>query len=435
MRKISFVAIFTLLFATSCDDYLEGLNENPNSPSTVPITVLMPAAQVNVVDVTGGAFSRFASVIVQSTEGVDRQWASINDYSQMNPATYNTAWNNIYENILVELAQIKNDANALGYGQYEGATNVLLAYTLMMATDVWGDMPYTEALNGVDNLNPVFDTQATIYSEVNSLLTSGITLLSGSDGGLALGAEDLIYGGDVTLWTRAANSLLARMHLHQGNYAQALTAAAAGLASSADNMGYTYPSDANPAQWFRFNRDREGDIAFHPTLRGIMTGLNDTDRLAVLDNSFTTTHPYLTSTHTQELITYRELKFLEAEALLETGGSAAAIRDAYLAGIEASFAEVGASAGYDAYVAQATIDPGVGNITLEMIMTQKYIGLFTHPELFTDWRRTGIPALTATRGTIVPRRFHYGSDELLFNSNAPAEDDISIFTSRVAWDQ
>ena len=436
-KTIALVAVFMTLFATSCEDILgEGINENPNSPTAVPVTVLLPAAEVFIVDATGGDFSRFTSVLTQQVEGVARQWVSINNYSNMIPATLNTTWNNMYENILVELIEIKTTSADNGFGTYEGVADVLLAYSLMLSADMWDNIPYTEAFQGVGNISPVFDSQASIYTEVNNLLTEGITLLTaGSDGGFPVGGEDVIYGGDLSLWIKAANGLLARMHLHQGNYAAALTAAGNSFDSPADNMAYTYPDATNSAQWFRFNRDRTGDIEFHGTMSAIMTGLNDTDRLAMFNPTFVTDHPYLIATYEQELISYRELKFIEAECLFRTGGTPAAIRDAYLAGIEASFAEVGVSDGYAAYVAQASVDPGVGNVTLDQIMTQKYIGLFTHPEVYNDWRRTNIPSLTPVTGANVPVRLPYGSDEHLFNENAPTEESVNIFTDRVGWNR
>ena len=70
----------------------------------------------------------------------------------------------------------------------------------------------------------------------------------------------------------------------------------------------------------------------------------------------------------------------------------------------------------------------------ELIMTEKYIGMFTQAEGFNDWRRTGIPALTPTSGAQIPRRYHYSSGEYLFNENAPDETAVTLFAPRVGWD-
>lgn len=434
-KKVSLVAIFTLFFATACEDYLgEGINENPNSPIAVSEAVLLTNIEVNVADVTGGDFSRFSAVLTQQTEGVARQWTSINDYSSFNPAQLNTTWNNVYENILVELKVLTEQAQGNGFNHYEGIANILTAYTIMMATDVWDDIPFSDAFQGRDKISAEFDSQAEIYTQVNSLLTSGIALLQLGDGGVAVGADDVMYGGDLALWEKAANSIRARMHLHQGNYADALAALATGFDSSADDLQYNYTDLTNSGQWYRFNIGRTGDIEFHPTMRGIMTDLNDTDRLAILDNTFIASHPYLVPEFEQELISYRELKFIEAECLSRTSGSAAAIRDAYLEAIEESFDHIG-SMGYATYVAQPEVDP-TGGITLDEIMIQKYIGLFTQPEVYNDYRRTDIPSLTPTDGgSAVLVRWPYGNDEILFNVNAPEEDDVDLRNDRVGWNR
>lgn len=416
---------FGVLVMSSCESYLGGgINENPNSPTDAPVSVVLPVALVNAADLTGGFFSRSTSVLTQQTEGVARQWSSINNYSSFNPAYTNTGWNNMYENTLIEFVTVKNKAAELGYSHYEGVADIMIAYCLMMATDVWDDIPYSEALQGTDVLQPGLDTQSEIYTEVFALLNSGSTLLGGSDGGLALGSDDVMYGGDTDKWIKAASALEARGRLHLGQYGAALTAAQNSFASASDNLAYQYPGgDAGAGQWYRFNRDRTGDIEFHPTMEGIMEGLGDTWREPVFDNTFITTHPYLTDDFNQELITYREIKFIEAECIQRTTGNPTS---AFLAGIEAHFDHLGV-AGYATYVAANY----AGTPSLNQIMTEKYIAMFLQPEAYNDWRRTNVPALTPTSGSAVPVRFPYGEDEITFNSNV---SDVNIFTSKVGWD-
>jgi hypothetical protein len=90
----------------------------------------------------------------------------------------------------------------------------------------------------------------------------------------------------------------------------------------------------------------------------------------------------------------------------------------------------GLSASAAAYLAQASVDPGAGSLTLNLIMTQKHLALFMEPELFNDWRRTGFPALTPNAGSQIPRRFPYPQQELNLNSNTPQ----ATIYSKVAWD-
>jgi hypothetical protein len=77
-----------------------------------------------------------------------------------------------------------------------------------------------------------------------------------------------------------------------------------------------------------------------------------------------------------------------------------------------------------------------GTISLDKIMTQKYIAMYLDVEAFNDWRRTGIPHLLPNTGNvtgdIIPRRLPYPQSERLFNgANLPSDNAI---TSRVWWD-
>ena len=429
LRKLVVLAITGTLLM-SCESFFNDDNADPNAPFDVPISAALPSIELTIVDSKGGLFSNFNNMFVQQVEGVSRQWESFNSYD-IQPVRTNQTWTQLYENVFVELREVSRKASEGGYNHYLGIAKTLEAYTLMMATDVLGDMPYTEAGLGDANNNPAYDDQATVlYPAIKTLLTEALGLFNGGSGGIAPGSDDVLYGGNIAKWKLAVHATLARYYLHIGDNANALTHAKSGFSSRADNWGYDYPGAGNDAPWYGFNDVRQGDIEFHPTMKGIMTGLNDTDRLAVLDQTFDASHPYLKANQREDLSTYRELQFIIAEV----STNAAEKHTAYLNGIMASFEELGLGATeYDAYVAQASVDPGAGNLTMEDVMTQKYLGLFVQPEAFTDWRRTGIPSLTPVSGSTVPRRWFYPENEYLFNSNAPARDADLMF-KKVDWD-
>ena len=117
---------------------------------------------------------------------------------------------------------------------------------------------------------------------------------------------------------------------------------------------------------FDFFRDRTGHLEFDPGLRNRMNALNDTARLQLLDESFNEDHPFFTSNQELSILTYRELKFIEAECLLRTNGDASQIRAAYLEGIRASFEYFGVENEYQNFIQQIGVDPGIGNITVRI---------------------------------------------------------------------
>ena len=424
MKFKNILLVVLVLSAFSCEDFIGGdLNADPNKPLSVPITGIIGQVQISLADGYGNSFSRWGSMFTQQVEGVARQWTSFNQYV-ITANRFDDIWGDWYENVLGEVRIVAAVAEENDYNHYFAVAKLIEAFAIMNMTEVWGDIPYSEASAGAENFNPAFDSQASIYAAVLTLVNDAKGLLSGPAGAIAPGSEDLYYGGDVDAWTRAANAILARYYLHQGDYANALSNAQASFSSRADNMSYQYGADPASGGWYRFNNGREGDIEFHPTMRALMTGLGDTDRLGVLDQTFTingTPHPYLIAAYRQDLISYREMQFVIAESEFTLNGNTATAQTAYLNGINASFQELGFADGgaeYTAYVAQGSV--AAAGLDLNRIMTQKYIGLFVQPETWTDWRRTGIPALTPVSGNAVPTSWDYSQQTYDFNSNAPS---------------
>ena len=430
LKNLIYVLIVAItLPIASCEKYFDDDNSDPNAPFDVPISAALPGVELTIIDSYGGLWSNFNNTFIQQVEGVERQWESFNSY-EVQPVRFNQPWQQMYENVFVELRVINKKANDDGFNHYMGIAKTLEAFALMMTTDVWGDTPYTEAGLGDENNNPAYDDQATvIMPAIKTLLTEALVLFDGSAGPVAPGSDDVIYGGNIDNWKLAIHGLLARYYLRLGDNANALAEAKKSFTSRTQNMAFTYPGGGNDAPWYGFNDVREGDLEFHPNMESLMNGLNDTDRLAVLNPTFNAAHPYLKATQRVDLISYREVQFIIAET-----ASGDEQHTAYLNAIKASFEELSlGTTEYNAYIGQANIDPGSGNLTLEQIMTQKYIGMFVQPEAFSDWRRTGIPSLTPVTGSSIPRRWFYPENEYLFNASAPARDDNLLF-QRVDWD-
>ena len=173
-----------------------------------------------------------------------RQWSSFNNYSGLTPNRFNK-----YEITVVEGPRRGEAHDGFRHFVNVGIGKVVKAFSFMIMTDLWGDIPYSEAAvlypNAADAeliLNPSFDSRASIYTEVFTLLNEANILLSGPNGGLAVGSDDVIYGGNTAKWLKAIKAIEARGHLHQGNDSQALAAAKASFASPDDNMSYTFPA-------------------------------------------------------------------------------------------------------------------------------------------------------------------------------------------------
>jgi len=426
-----------LSLSISCENFLEGTNENPNDPVSVSPTVLLTPAELTLAYEYHANFSRWSGIFVQHVEGVARQQGGFNSYNFVG-SNFDTDWSNLYVDVLQNLNIMIENSAENGYNHYVGVGQTLKAFALMLMTDYWNSIPYTEAFSGTDGLQPAFDSQASIYDEIHSLLVSARSNFAAADGGLPI-SGDVIYSGDLSLWTKSTHAIAARAYLHQGllsnsNYTAALNSIGQAFDSSADDMTFKFGSAATTAApWYQFNRDR-GDIGFNSTFGDALAAVSD-PRLDIYDGDgeslfgdVVDAHEFFVIDQAVELVTFTELMFVRAEALIATGGSQADISEAYLAGIESSFASLGLEAEYAAYVAQASVAPAT--ITLEEVMTQKWFALFANPESFSDWRRTGIPVLEPNNGVAIPTRWLYPQSEIELNSNTP---DVTL-TDKVDWD-
>jgi hypothetical protein len=143
------------------------------------------------------------------------------------------------------------------------------------------------------------------------------------------------------------------------------------------------------------------------------------------------------------LLTYAELKFIEAEAQLRLGDRAKAYT-AYEAAVRSALAQAAifspsvalTPAQINTYVARPSVLPGAANLTVSNIINQKYIFLFVFQsqEAFNDVRRTGLVTLSDPDGTA--KRLPYPVDEISRNANAPQlSDQNTVYTdaARLFW--
>jgi hypothetical protein len=477
-RYISFfLAVGLVLGGGSCsDDKLDEIDTNPNSPEEVSVNLLLPQVTVNIpTAVVGADLSWYSSVFVQHTAGVHAQLQEADRRSGLeNNTLVNNMWNNIYAGVLPDLDIIIARGSPGGPEEgnlvHVGIARVLKAYTMSVATDMWGRVPYSETNRGVENRTPVYDPQQLIYTEIQSLLNQAIEDLA--SGAPTPAGQDLIYSGNVTNWTRAAYSLKARYHNRlsnidpTGSAQAALEAAAQGFEGPGQNFAFTRYTAAAIGEhpWWQEANDRSHhavSLSFVQALQelndprlqamvapapntGVITGApnstltNDQANRSFSDvrnpNNTPAPGPWvLQATSPMPLMTYDELKFIEAEAHLRLGNTADALQ-AYQDGIRAAMVRQINAPGpaIDDYIrANAT------TVSLENIIRQKWIAFFYFQsiEAYNDWRRTGFPGFISQHPiSPPPLRFPYAQNELDTNeANVPNVRGSQIFSSGVWW--
>jgi hypothetical protein len=449
-RLLLAVGACTAMTLASCNQWIDtSLNNDPNNPQSVAITTLLPSTEGSLAFTNGSTVSRFACMFTQQFLGTDRQHAGYYTYL-LTENDVGNIWDNYYV-ATMKTARTLIDQAGSGSPHYRGAGRVLFVNALATVTDTWGDVPYTEIFqlqrNGTGTLTAKFDTQESLYNVMQTQLDSAIIDLQSTRNAIALDygvggvAVDAIYNGDRQKWLRAAWTLKARLAIHlakrRGNAASqdALRFLANGFKSVGDDMKFAFgTAAATPNPLYGFMRDR-ADITVGDYITKLLTDLKDPRAEGYGDQDNGPGPQVANSNSAVILLSFAEAKFIEAEANQRLGNTDAA-RTAFIAGVNASLAANGVSSDdAQTYTAQTSVVPASG-ITLERIMTQKYLAMYTQPETWTDWRRTGFPTLTPVTGNAIPRRLNTPLNERLYNgSNVPAGSNQPAWLfGRVWWD-
>lgn len=473
LEKIILIFLGVFIF-TSCEEF-EEFNENPNEPTDVAPSVLMPSAIRQSVNTMVNESFLLGNNIGQLTSKTLR--TEVDTY---NWNAFPTVWEGLYGS-LTDIKGIETESIEAGNEKQEAAAIVLKSWIFANLTNAYGDIPYTEAISGAENnLTPVYDGQEEIYTMILSELERANGLLANGSGSIE---GDILYAGDAGKWQKFANSLRLRLLMTAGDKipnveTQFSNIVSAGniLTSNDDNalLEYlnTFPNE------YPLIRLKTGDfdaVALSETSLAVMNNYGDPrlSRYARPDNNDYANPefsgavsgagscgkngsrlgaPYFNDpaqTLASDLgignadgiiMTYAEVEFLLAEAAAK-GWIADDIETHYQAGIEASMEYY--QVDYTPYGYNNFNDyynnSGVAYTTTTDIWEQKWLALyFTGLEPFFEVRRwyvesgmsfAGIPFLNAPcdnlNGDNLPMRFRYPGQEQSLNAlnyNAAVEE-------------
>ena len=211
MRKINnLIKMLVLcggLFFASCETTELDLTQNPNAlaPDQADPDFYLNAIQISFAYLTE-SFGNTAGALTRIDYMNGRDYA--NAYS---PNNFDGRWSSAYQTIMNDIKELNIIADNTGLSRHKAMGQVIEAHILMTLVDFFGDIPYTEALAGAENLNPVADSGASVYAAAIALLDGAITNFNND----ALGdpALDMYYDGDWAAWTKAANTLKMKAYM------------------------------------------------------------------------------------------------------------------------------------------------------------------------------------------------------------------------------
>ena len=485
MKKIYLylLPLLVLLHVSGCDDGFEDINQDPNNPTAVPTSYLLAGGQTKLMEEIFGLYSESFKLNLLSMRYM-QFWTSTLYTSDDRYVDIEEDFTPVYYGglrDLQEVIQLNTDPATAAAAAFSGPNEnqiavcrILKAWAFHNLTDIWGDIPYKEALLRSENVTPVYDAQEEIYEGIIRELDEAYEQINESAGSIE---GDLIYGGDMTKWKRFAQSLKLRagMRLSEAKPERAREVVTEALqkeliASNDDNAQYTYNEQVpfvNP--WYNEFHLETITLAVTNTMIDKLKALND-PRLAYYAEKAEAFGEYIgmpygvnaaiagsikneevslpadaitTPTFPATLQTYAEVLFLKAEAAARgwTDGDAAAL---YEAAITASMQQWGVDeAAITAYLAQPEISFSVSNFR-QSIGDQKWLALYMQGiEAWAEWRRLDYPALLpapdAAAGRDIPRRKGYPLTEITLNKTnyeaAVARQGPDLLSTRVWWDQ
>lgn len=429
------IILFIVLWG--CNDKFEEMNVNPNYPTSSDPNYIF----THVVKQRAGEFGIFQNYNANYIQRWIMQTAAVYGNSTMPPYELfdqyriEQLWELLYSDILLNNTILENltkdDPDLIN--KYQIA-RIWKVFSMYLVTDLWGDVPYSEAWGLIDDysselLSPKFDTQESIYTDILAILGDAV---KNFDSSKAVYPYDPIFDGDITKWIKFANSLRLRLALRSGNQAVITEILNENnlISNNDESAVFQYLNDQN--WWNPYyeshinslnssqpdytgtsvikiselmvraltqNNDPRLSVYAQPietnntTFVGVPNLMNSNLKenqammMGVYSTSYIGTHFSRTPDLKKPLLSYAEVCFMRAEIAFR-GWSSESAQDWFKEGVTASLDFYGITdTNFVNTVASAPV-------TLETIITQKWIALYLDGwEAYADYRRTGYPQL------------------------------------------
>jgi hypothetical protein len=493
MKKLFILFIVLGVLGSSCKKDFLSVNEfNPNSASAVPANLVLPAA-LNTTSRIMTSPGNFEFVYLWygcwCISGGYSQPTALTQYNLLN-GSYQGNWNNIYLN-LQNYDYIINNSTTDQQKPYKAISTIMKAYLYQNLVDIYGNVPYTEALKGystVQILKPKYDKQQDIYEDLVKQLDAAVEMInSAPPDAVEVGDYDIIYHGDMGMWVKFANTIKLRILVNQSGMAGRDTYIKSNLPatlSSADFIGAGEGAMLNPGyvqsatkmnpfyeRFYKQDGSQQSDgLGYYMAGQDavdFLSTFNDPRKLlvfapysgtsikgnyfgALLLGTVPTTSPLgtgLVKTYNADspIFTDMESLFLQAEAV-QRGYLSGDAKALYTSAVTQSVLYLGGLAADAASYLGQTSAPLV-NFTeatnpVQTIITQKWLAMngVSPMTIWTDYRRTGYPTFihfsadAAKLNATPPVRLLYPQTEISTNNdNVVAQGDINLFTSKIFW--
>lgn len=477
-KKLIYTSLVGLLLlgGTGCKKFTEfgDTNDNPAATTKANVSALMTNSLAGLGDYAFQVIPGYYAQYFSQSQYPDAMLYSLQQLS----------FTGHYSGRLYDLENIK--IQNVSNNQNQVAT-IVQQYIFWRITDMWGDVPYSQALKGIEFNAPEYDTQENIYKGILASLTAAVGAFDGSPI-----TGDIIYNGDVASWKRLANSLrlvaslqLSKRYPGANDYAAtqfkaALADPAGVITTNSQNFQLNFPGgNFKNTIWDGYNGRK--DYGESKTMTDLMASLGDVrqgvfggaseENGNVASSSLgipyggdkATTEGFTNNNPTwarvlrgdkrlenspMYIVTASHVALARAEAA-NLGWTTEALTAMYNQGITLSHEQWGVAAPSATYLNNVALGAVGTASNIQRISVQRYIAYYPDGTSgWNVWRKTGFPALTpavaatnATEGKVIPRRYAYATSEQQSNK---ANNDAAIArlpggqnlqSARIWWDQ
>ncbi|XWW46993.1 SusD/RagB family nutrient-binding outer membrane lipoprotein [Fibrella sp. USSR17] len=452
-KKIAIGSLALLLAVSSgCKDEFFDVNNNPNQVTAATPELVLPNALANTATYYQTSFT-FLNLWMGYWNYSGNYSIATSDKNYQFTNTFNQAvWNNAYTN-LKNYNYIEQQSLAQNQPNLQAMAKIMKAFHFQILVDTYGNIPYTNALQGLTVAQPKYDTGVAVYEDLFKQLDAALTLFASGETRAAAGetinnpgANDIMFKGDIGKWRRFANTLKLRMILRQSEKAERQSFVQSALAvlkaspygflrageSAAINPGYTNSANQQNPLYATYGRGVNGQpvennniyranlyalsflqntnddrrFGFYNPVSGSTFNATNFGTISPLVNSQTSSiGPGVLQSPEQPavILSSFESLFLQAEAVQRsyiTGNAKTLYESAIIQSYDYLGIEDDAGTAED--YARQYIDNGDANVNwdlatnkLSLMLTQKWASLngIAPFEAWSDYRRTGIPAV------------------------------------------
>jgi hypothetical protein len=457
MKKIIYtIAIFVFTIA-SCTKDFEEINTNPNAPVAVQPSLLLRQVIYDFGEQMSYEGFVAGDLLAQHRTALDFNLFDRHDLKS--PQLGGNPWSIFYTNLRDNEIILNQSKTTPAFAVYKGPALILKAYMAAGLTDLFGDVPYFDAFNGVKGtVKPKYDKQEDIYQNENGILDNlekGIAAINAYSGSIGL-EGDILFDGNLDAWIRFANSLrikyLIRISskVNVASQLQAIFNEGNFITNNIENAVFNF-TNSEPNS-FRLAQLRVGDFnnfVLSKTMEEILTYLNDT-RIATFFRPFAnanadnfngllnginsaTTSVKLadlslagtsfrenTSTLDANFMTAWETNFLLAEAA-QKKLITADTQSLYNKAVSQAFEYWNTNLPANYLSGNANLN-ATDTSPLAQIITQKWIAsIINGYEGWIEYRRTGFPVLktisASLNNNLIPVRMPYPAEEATLNKD------------------